>query len=257
MSQRIHPQTNCLWCNGPTVDWMDEEIDWEQEADNWVRWARTPGHDAYWQYRDAFYEQIVPSPGRRTLEVGCGEGRVARDLQERGHRVVAVDRSARLLRYAKEADLGGDYLLANGARLPIAGSSCDLVVAYNALMDIADMVGTINEAHRVLEPGGRLCVCVTHPVSEAGGFVRTTSESAFEIPGSYFRRRTFEETVERDGLTMTFRGWSYPLEGYTRAFEQAGLLIEVIREPTPATTADHYAPWHRIPLFLNVRLVKP
>ena len=23
---------------------------WEQEAENWVRWARTPGHDAYWHY---------------------------------------------------------------------------------------------------------------------------------------------------------------------------------------------------------------
>jgi hypothetical protein len=23
---------------------------WEQEAENWVRWTRTPGHDAYWYY---------------------------------------------------------------------------------------------------------------------------------------------------------------------------------------------------------------
>jgi hypothetical protein len=52
---------------------MEEEIDWDQEADNWTRWARTPGHDAYWQYRDDFFDQIVPRPGRCTVEMGCRE----------------------------------------------------------------------------------------------------------------------------------------------------------------------------------------
>ena len=65
---------------------MNEEIDWDQEADNWQKWAQTPGHDAYWHYRGAFFDEIVPRPGRCTVEVGCGEGRVTRDLRERGHR---------------------------------------------------------------------------------------------------------------------------------------------------------------------------
>src|SRR3981081_4046880 len=48
---------------------------WEREAENWIRWARTPGHDAYWYYRDAFFDAIVPHGGGRALEGGCGEGR--------------------------------------------------------------------------------------------------------------------------------------------------------------------------------------
>ena len=44
--------------------------DWEREAENWVRWARTPMHDSYWYYRDAFFEKIVPPAGRRTIDVG-------------------------------------------------------------------------------------------------------------------------------------------------------------------------------------------
>jgi hypothetical protein len=51
-----------------TVRNMDEEVHWDREADNWVRLARTPDHDAYWQYRGAFFEVIVPAPGRRTVE---------------------------------------------------------------------------------------------------------------------------------------------------------------------------------------------
>ena len=78
-------------------------MSWEWQADRWLRWARTPGHDAYWHYRKAFFGAIAPAPGRRTLEVGCGEGRVARDLAARGHRVVGVDTSPTLVAHAADA----------------------------------------------------------------------------------------------------------------------------------------------------------
>ncbi len=236
---------------------MEEEIDWDQEADNWTRWARTPGHDAYWHYRDRFFDEIVPPAGRCTIEVGCGEGRVARDLQKRGHRVVAIDRSRRLLRYAKDSDPSGGYILANAASLPLANATCDLVVAYNSLMDVADLPTTVKEAARVLEPGGRMCVCVTHPLSNAGTFLDAERDSAFQISGSYFGRRRFEGTFERDGHTMTFRGWSMALEDYMRAFESAGLLLEALREPLVTDASSRFAPWRRIPMFLTMRLVKP
>ena len=33
---------------------------WESEASNWIAWARTPGHDSYWEYSEAFFRDIVP-----------------------------------------------------------------------------------------------------------------------------------------------------------------------------------------------------
>ena len=236
---------------------MEEEIDWDQEADRWTRWARTPGHDAYWHYRDRFFNEIVPPAGRLTVEVGCGEGRVTRDLQNRDHRVVAIDRSRGLLHYAKKSDPSGMYLLANAARLPLADATCDLVIAYNSLMDVADLPTTVREAARVLMPGGHLCVCVTHPLSNAGKFLNSEPGSAFKISDSYFGRRRFEGTFERDGYTVTFRGWSMALEDYMKEFEGAGLLLEVLREPQPSDTSARFASWHRIPMFLTMRLVKP
>jgi ubiquinone/menaquinone biosynthesis C-methylase UbiE len=82
-------------------------------------------------------------PARRTLEIGCGEGRVARDLARRGHTVVALDTSPTLLRSAKAADPAGCYLLADAASLPFHDASFDLVVAYNSLMDVSDMPAVI------------------------------------------------------------------------------------------------------------------
>lgn len=55
---------------------MTLNADWDREAANWLAWARTPGHDVYWHYRDAFFA-LVPTAGEATLEVGCGEGRVS------------------------------------------------------------------------------------------------------------------------------------------------------------------------------------
>jgi SAM-dependent methyltransferase len=230
---------------------------WEDEAAPWVRWARTEGHDAYWYYRRSFFETIVPGPGSRTVEVGCGEGRVVRDLRHRGHQTVGVDASPTLVGHAREADPGGAYLVADAAALPVAGASCDLVVAYNSLMDIADMEGAVAESWRVLVPGGCLCVCVTHPMSNAGRFDGPGPDALFVATGSYFGRRPFEAVEERDGLTMTFRGWSYALEDYAVALERAGFLIEKIREPLPEDPTPALRRWSAVPLFLHIRARKP
>ncbi|MGH2388582.1 MAG: class I SAM-dependent methyltransferase, partial [Chloroflexota bacterium] len=179
---------------------------WEQEAENWVRWTRTPGHDAYWYYSKSFFAHIVPPPGCRTLEIGCGEGRVARDLAQLGHTVTAVDASPTLLRYAQEADPAGTYLVADAGALPFPDAVFDLVVAYNSLIDIEDMQGAVREAARVLTPDGRFCICVTHPINDAGGFEGKDPEASFAIRGTYLGRRPYEGTFERDGLRMTFRG---------------------------------------------------
>ena len=63
-----------------------------------------------------------------------------------------------------------------------------------------------------------------------------------------------------DGLTITFRGWCYPLGDYSRALEAAGFVIERIREPAvPDAAIDHERTrrWQRIPLFLHLRAVRP
>lgn len=236
------------------------ESDWEREAENWVRWARKPGHDSYWYYRDSFFEQIVPPAGRKTLEIGCGEGRVARDLAARNHRVIGIDSSSTLLQYAQEADPDGTYQLADAASLPFDDGSFDLVVAYNSLMDFADMPGAVLEAARVLNPGGHLCISVTHPVNDAGRFESDEPDAAFIIRGSYFGRRRFEGHFERDGLQMTFRGWTYAQQDYWRALEAAGLVVERLREPAATDEAvgrqPGYRRWQRLPLFLQLRAVK-
>lgn len=190
---------------------------WEAEAKSWITFARA-GEDAYWFYRDAFFE-LVPEPGGRTIELGCGEGRVMRDLRKRGHAAIGIDAAPTLVAAARALDPSGEYLVADAAALLFEDKSFDLAVAYNSLMDMDDMTGAIREAWRVLRPGSRFCICVTHPVNDAGRFEHDEPGAAFRMD-AYRGRRPFDETVTRYGVTIRFVGWCYPLEGYTRPLEE-------------------------------------
>jgi len=230
--------------------------EWEPEAENWVRWARAPFHDAYWYYRDAFFDLILPVRRGRCIEIGCGEGRVARDLSARGDRVTGVDTSMTLLRSARQAGAAGAYVLADSAALPFSGSRFDLAVAYNSLQVVADMPGTVAEAARVLVPGGHFCVVVSHPLADVGHFADDSATAGYVIRDDYFASRRVDDTVERDGLTITFRGWTYTLQDYAGALGQAGLTIDAMREPRPDGAPGRYDRWNRVPMFLMIRTTK-
>ena len=236
---------------------------WEDEATNWIRWARSPDHDVFSLYAPTFFEEIVPSARGLTLEIGCGEGRVARQLASRAHHVVALDSSSTLVRHAREADPLSAYLIADATALPFADATFQTVVAYNSLQTMgmmADMAKAVREAGRVVRLSGYFCLCVAHPMTDVGRVKELSAEGDLVISGSYFEHRRVNETVTKDGLTMTFHGWTYTLEDYVRALEEAGFLVERVREPLPSAEQVAQRPslagWRRVPLFLFVRAVK-
>ena len=62
---------------------------WDAHAQEWIDWVRAPDcQDSYLRFHRERFMSLVPSPGRLTVEIGCGEGRVARDLQAAGHKVL-------------------------------------------------------------------------------------------------------------------------------------------------------------------------
>jgi SAM-dependent methyltransferase len=229
---------------------------WEQVAPEWISWARTPGHDSYWRFhRDAFFS-LVPLPGRLTIDIGGGEGRVARDLAALGHRVVAIDGSFSMARGAADhPGTHGPVIVADAARLPIRDASADLAVAFMCLQDVDDFEAAIKETARVLQSGGVLLLAIVHPMNSAGRFEGDLEDPRppFVLRGSWFDRERFSDRCERAGLAMTFHSEHRPLEAYTEALSDAGFLIDRLRERTD-TDAD--STWRRIPMFLHIRAIK-
>ncbi len=233
---------------------------WEQHAAEFIAWARKPNHDSYWRFHREHFLELVPPPGRRTLDLGCGEGRLSRDLKALGHGVVAVDASPTMLAAAREADPELEAHLADAAALPFADAAFDLVLAFMSLQDVDDFEAAIRESARVLEPSGRLRLAIVHPLNSAGGFDGADVDSPFTIAGSYLDRSFYMDDLARDGLKITFVSAHRPLQDYVDALADAGLLIERLREPPMPEhgfDAPHCRRWQRLPLFLHLRALKP
>jgi SAM-dependent methyltransferase len=228
---------------------------WEAEAQSWVAWARRPGHDSYWQFhRDAFLAALPEAPAR-VVDVGCGEGRLPRDLQRLGYSVIGVDGSATLVEHARAADPSGDYRMADATALPLPDASADLVTAFMSLQDVDDLEAAVREAARILVPGGNLRTAIVHPINSAGRAESRDLDAPFVIPGSYFEERRYTDTIERGGLEMTFASMHRSLERVCRAILSTGMLIDYVAE-IPDSTASQGSQWQRIPLFLHLGAAK-
>jgi SAM-dependent methyltransferase len=226
---------------------------WHGQAEAWTRFARDPAGDrANLEFNIPWFLELVPSPGRRTLDLGCGEGRIGAELRRRGHAVAGVDSSPAMVEAASQLI---EAVVADAAALPFEDTAFDLVVAFMSLQDMDDFQGAVDEVARVLEPGGRFVFNTLHPIATAGRFESKEPDAAFVIAGSYLEARRVDDVVERDGHRITFAYVGRPFEAYSRALEHAGLAIETLREP--AFPAEVKPRWARVPNFLHIRAVKP
>jgi hypothetical protein len=140
------------------------------------------------------------------LEVGCGDGALARLMARDGARVVGVDNNpAQIAKAAAAPPAGGEaYAMAAGERLPFPAATFDAVVIFNALhhIPVEAQDAALAEAARVLKSGGR--AYVVEPIAEGPYFelarlvddeteVRAAAHGAIRAA---IARRTFRDAGE-------------------------------------------------------------
>jgi SAM-dependent methyltransferase len=101
-------------------------------------------------------DAVGPMAGLRVLDLGCGKGRFARALQDRGAVVTGIDLSAAML---AEAD-GVARVRGSARSLPFASGGFDAVVAVEVFEHLAPETWAvaIAEVRRVLSPRGTLAI---------------------------------------------------------------------------------------------------
>lgn len=98
-------------------------------------------------------------PGRRVLDLGCGDGAFAAVLTGAGARVDAVDVAAGAVRRTRTAaPAAAAAQVAEDAPLPYPEDAFELVWAGEVLEHVADVSGLLAEVRRVLRWGGVLLV---------------------------------------------------------------------------------------------------
>ena len=110
--------------------------------------------------------------GTRILDVGCGDGGLARLMTRRGATVTGLEYNPKQLEKALAAEPAGDeaYVGGVGEDLPFGNASMDAVVFFNSLHHVAveAQAAALAEAARVVRPGG--VVYVAEPVAEGPHF---------------------------------------------------------------------------------------
>jgi hypothetical protein len=64
---------------------------WTREAPNWLQLVRSQ-LDAGWTLSSPQFLKLVPAPGELTLDIGCGEGRMAERSPRPGMALLASTR---------------------------------------------------------------------------------------------------------------------------------------------------------------------
>jgi SAM-dependent methyltransferase len=117
--------------------------------------------DRHWWYRERRALVARALRGRRpgtALDVGAAGGGNTRVLQAAGWRAAALEYGEEGARVC--AERGIPVLRGDATRLPLAGESLDLVVAYDVLEHIEDDAAAAKGVFDLLKPGGLFLVAV-------------------------------------------------------------------------------------------------
>lgn len=115
-------------------------------------------------------------------DLGSGEGLLSELLARRCKQVIAVDNSAKIVRYgAAKAKKNGlknlEFRLGDLQNPPIAPASVDLVLLSQALHHAEDPMAAIGAAHRLLRPRGQVLIL---------DLVQHTFDKARELYGDHW-----------------------------------------------------------------------
>lgn len=229
-------------------------------------------HAEWWQdqFTDGvdpeYTEQILPMimshlPLRGSvLDVGAGEGQVARMAAAGGLRVTALDPSWRQVSVGRERDGGVAWSQASAMALPFADESFDAAVACLVFEHIADLDAAIGEVARVLKPGGTFLFLLNHPLLQtpgSGWIDDHILEEQYWRVGPYLPEAETVEEVEKD-VFITF--FHRPLGRYLNALRDAGLWLDRFEEPAPPpgfiARAPEYEEAASVPRLLFLRVLK-
>jgi SAM-dependent methyltransferase len=238
---------------------LDTRAVWERHAGWWQR-EFTQGADVEYE------EQILPLAARhlagagRVVDVGCGEGQIARLVAGAGaQRVVGVDASAAQLAEARRRGGGPAYVRAGAEALPLPSGAFDAAVACLVLEHIADLDGALDEIARVLRPGGRFVFFLNHPLFQtpASGWI---DDRVVEPPEQYWRIGPYlpeQVSLEEVGQGVRLPFFHRPLSRYVNALADRGLWLTRMLEPAPppgfVALAPQYTDAATVPRLLLLR----
>ncbi len=200
---------------------------WEANAPAWTRVVQNRQIESRRVATDAaILAAITAYQPKRVLDVGCGEGWLARALTEHGIEVTGVDGSAALIAEAQRNSnaafyvMSYDEIVTDPARLE---GPFDLIVCNFSLLS-ENLVPLLQSLRQALAPHGALIIQTVHPWSACGDM---PYENGWRMESFSAFGETFPQPMP--WYFRTLRSWFTTLQ-------QAGFMLNECLEPKhPAT----------------------
>jgi ubiquinone/menaquinone biosynthesis C-methylase UbiE len=210
-------------------------------------------HNAYYDRPNTL--ALLPDvAGKSVLDAGCGPGKYAEILLEKGASVTGFDISPNMVKLARERNRSkGQFFVHNMAEpvKMIENESFDVILCALALQYLEDWTLPVREFCRVLKPKGTLVVSTEHPFFEFNFF---KSDRYFDVEAVKCVWKGFGKPVE----VNSFRR---PLGECLLPFTENGFYIDKLVEPKPVEEFEghdprHYKELNEFPSFMCLRAVK-
>ncbi len=243
--------------------------------DHSQRWARhAPTLLSDYTARPRVLAALGALHGHRVLDLGCGEGYVARLMLESGADFVhGVDISAEIVQLAQGAVTEGcrDRLrfevqnLSTGLDLPAASFDDAVAVFLFNYLTLAETAAVLASVRRLVRPGGRFVFTVPHP---ALAWLRP-HEAPFYFDGADTTYQSaVDQTLEgriwrRDGASVPVRAVHKTFSDYNRLLRDAGIqrmphVQELyVSDAHVALDPDFFGPLHGTPLHVLYDVTLP
>jgi 2-polyprenyl-3-methyl-5-hydroxy-6-metoxy-1,4-benzoquinol methylase len=199
---------------------------WRASADPWTAAVRDGRIASRRLVTDrAVVDAVLARAPRTALDLGCGEGWLARALAARGVRVTGVDAVPALVEAARRAG-GGDFRVASYEEVAAGALDLrvDVVVANFALIGGPAVDAVVARVPALLAPGGALVVQTLHPAAAAGDAPYADGWR----PGSW--------TGFGPEFTHPAPWFFRTLGGWVRLLTAGGLRLAELREPVHPDT---------------------
>jgi ubiquinone/menaquinone biosynthesis C-methylase UbiE len=234
---------------------------WEEHADWWQREFTNGADPEYTEQILPLIQQHLPRSGRM-LDMGCGEGQVARLAAEQGLQVVGLDPAFTQVALAGSRAGGPAYFQGSATDVGLATACVDAAVACLVFEHISQIDPALAELARVLRSGGTFLLLLNHPLLQTPGS-GWIDDQVLDPPEQYWRVGPYlseANTMEEVEQGVFIRFYHRPLSGYINAATEAGFRLERMEEPAPSAgfmaRADEYAAASSIPRLMFLKFLK-